>query len=198
MKSEVKFSTNKKELRRLIKSERQNIKNKAQKDLLIIQNLFRLDEYKSAETVLCYMSLSDEVATDKIIVESIKNGKNVAVPYCVDSDGNMDFYYIKSFDDLKTGSFGVREPIIEKCKKVESFNGAVIILPGLCFDKNGNRLGYGKGYYDRFLQIHSLISVGLCYNSLIVENIPTDIYDKKADFIVCENGVLKINGGKNG
>lgn len=198
MKSEVKFSTDKKALRKFIKSERKNIKDQNQKDSLIIQNLFKLDEYNNAKTVLCYMSLPDEISTDEIVVNSINSGKNVAVPYCIDDNGNMDFYYIKSFDDLSVGSFGVREPILDKCKKVESFDDAVIILPGLCFDENGNRLGYGKGYYDRFLQIHSLISVGLCYNSFIVKNVPTDIYDKKADFIVSESDVLKINGGKNG
>ncbi|MDO4363610.1 MAG: 5-formyltetrahydrofolate cyclo-ligase [Clostridia bacterium] len=198
MKSEVKFSADKKNLRALIKAERKNIENKAQKDCLIAQNLFALDEYKNAKTILCYMSLDDEISTDEIVSTSFENGKRVAVPFCVDNKGNMDFYYIKDFDDLRVQSFGVREPITEKCTKVMSFDNALIVLPGLCFDKYGNRLGYGKGYYDRFLQIHSLISVGLCYNSLIVKNVPTDIYDKKVDLIVSENGVVNVNGGKNG
>ena len=118
----------------------------------------------------------------------------------MDNNGNMDFYYITDFDDLKIQSFGVREPVIEKCKKVASFDNTIIILPGLCFDSNGNRLGYGKGYYDRFLQIRNwnIHRPFLCYNSLIVKNVPTDIYDKKVDLIVSENGVVNVNGGKNG
>ena len=198
MKSEAKFSADKKELRSYIKSKRKTIENKAEKDSLIAQNLLSLDEIKNADTVLCYLSLDDEVCTDGIVTALLNMDKKVGAPYCVDNDGNMDFYYITDFDDLRIQSFGVREPVLEKCEKITSFDNAVIILPGLCFDKNGNRLGYGKGYYDRFLQIHSLISVGLCYNSLIVKKVPTDMYDKKADIIVTENDIIKTNGGKNG
>lgn len=198
MKSEVKFSADKKELRRTAKEKRRNIDNKTIKDDAVCKNLFSLNEYKDAQTVLCYMSLDDEICTDGIVQNSLSLGKKVAVPFCKDGNGNMDFYYIKSFDDLKIQSFGVREPIVEKCAKVTDFSNCIIILPGLCFDKNGNRLGYGKGYYDRFLQIHPLISVGLCYNNLIVPKVPTDEYDKKADIIVSESQIISIYGGKNG
>ena len=198
MKSEAKFSADKKELRSYIKIKRKSVENKAEKDSLVAQNLLSLDEIKKADTVLCYISLDDEICTDEIVRVLLDSGKSVCAPYCVDNNGNMDFYYITDFDDLRIQSFGVREPVIEKCKKVTSFDNTIIILPGLCFDSNGNRLGYGKGYYDRFLQIHSLISVGLCYNSLIVKKVPTDMYDKKADIIVTENDVIRINGGKNG
>lgn len=198
MKSEAKFSADKKELRSYIKTKRKSVENKAEKDSLVAQNLLSLDEIKKADTVLCYISLDDEICTDEIVRVLLDSGKRVGAPYCVDNNGNMDFYYITDFDDLRIQSFGVREPVIEKCKKVTSFDNTIIILPGLCFDPNGNRLGYGKGYYDRFLQIHSLISVGLCYNSLIVKKVPTDMYDKKADIIVTENDIIRINGGKNG
>ena len=198
MKSEAKFSADKKELRSYIKTKQKSVENKAEKDSLVAQNLLSLDEIKKADTVLCYISLDDEICTDEIVRVLLDSGKRVGAPYCVDNNGNMDFYYITDFDDLRIQSFGVREPVIEKCKKVTSFDNTIIILPGLCFDSNGNRLGYGKGYYDRFLQIHSLISVGLCYNSLIVKKVPTDMYDKKADIIVTENDIIRINGGKNG
>ena len=198
MKSEAKFSADKKELRSYIKTKRKSVENKAEKDGLVAQNLLSLDEIKKADTVLCYISLDDEICTDEIVRVLLDSDKSVGAPYCVDNNGNMDFYYITDFDDLRIQSFGVREPVIEKCKKVTSFDNTIIILPGLCFDSNGNRLGYGKGYYDRFLQIHSLISVGLCYNSLIVKKVPTDMYDKKADIIVTENDIIRINGGKNG
>ena len=198
MKSEAKFSADKKELRSYIKTKRKSVENKAEKDSLVAQNLLSLDEIKKADTVLCYISLDDEICTDEIVRVLLDSGKSVGAPYCVDNNGNMDFYYITDFDDLRIQSFGVREPVIEKCKKVTSFDNTIIILPGLCFDSNGNRLGYGKGYYDRFLQIHSLISVGLCYNSLIVKKVPTDMYDKKADIIVTENDIIRINVGKNG
>ena len=68
----------------------------------------------------------------------------------------------------------------------------------LCFDKSGNRLGYGKGYYDRYLQNHSLISFGLCYNRLIIDYVVNDAYDKRVDFVVSEKRIITCNGGQNG
>ena len=186
MKSEAKFSADKKELRSYIKTKRKSVENKAEKDSLVVQNLLSLDEIKKADTVLCYISLDDEICTDEIVRVLLDSGKSVGAPYCVDNNGNMDFYYITDFDDLRIQSFGVREPNTDKCKEVSDFDGSLIVLPGLCFDENNYRLGYGKGYYDRFLEKYSLISVGLCYNSLIVKKVPTDIYDKKADFVITE------------
>lgn len=186
MKSENQFSQDKKALRKYIKVERTKIENKTLLDSKICMNFLSSSLYNDAKTVLTYCSLPDEINTDIIIKTALRDGKKVAVPYCIDDAGNMTFYYINSFDDLHIGSFGVREPNTDKCKEVSDFDGALIVLPGLCFDENNYRLGYGKGYYDRFLEKYSLISVGLCYNSLIVKKVPTDIYDKKADFVITE------------
>ena len=189
----------KKELRKIVKSERQNVFDKAEKDRLIISNVKSLGAFKEAETVLCYLSLDDEIKTDELIDYSIEAGKKVAVPYCVDGEGNMEFYLINSISDTEIGSFNVREPDINKCEKLLDFNGSIIIVPGLCFNSEGHRLGYGKGYYDRFLKNYSFISVGLCYNSFIKNNIPVDVNDIAVDIVISENEVLNINnGGKNG
>ena len=195
MKSEQKFSADKNSLRSFAKKIRAEIVNRNNKDLIICDAFFSLDEYKKCKVLLCYVTLGDEVDTDNIIKKALSDGKRIAVPCCTDKVGNMEFYYINCFDDLSLKSFGIREPNPDYCQKVCDFSNAVIIVPGLCFDADGNRLGYGRGYYDRFLQKHPLFSVGLCYNNLIVDNVPTDCYDKKMNVIITDTDVYRINGG---
>ena len=195
MKSEQKFSADKVELRAYAKRIRADVINKEDKALIIGTSLFSLEEYKKCKLLLCYVTLGDEVDTENIINKAISDGKRVAVAYCTDKFGNMEFYYINSLDDLSVKSFGIREPNPDSCTKVTDYSNAVIIVPGLCFDTDGNRLGYGKGYYDRFLQKYPLFSVGLCYNNLIVDNVPTDCYDNKMNVIITDKDVYRINGG---
>jgi 5-formyltetrahydrofolate cyclo-ligase len=188
------------EMRAYCRNVRKNIADRQTKDKLIFDNLFNLvSKFDDVNTYLCYCSTDDEVDTRKIISKFFELKKTVAVPYCVNGDGLMDFYIIDSFDDLSAGMYNILEPDIAKCKKLTNFDNSIIIVPGMCFDKSCNRLGYGKGYYDRFLQKSSLISIGLCYNNLIVENVIVDAYDKKVNYIVTEESII-INQGdkKNG
>ncbi|MGN0459088.1 MAG: 5-formyltetrahydrofolate cyclo-ligase [Eubacterium sp.] len=199
MKSEKQFSITKGELRQKCLSLRKELKNKTELDEKIISNLLNSDLYKNAQTVLSYASLKNEIDTDCLISTALKDGKRVCVPLCESKEGIMSFYYINSLDELSVGMFGIREPNAQKCVRAEKFENALIVLPGLAFDLNGNRLGYGKGYYDRFLQIHPLNSVGLCYNSLIVDYIPTDEYDQRVSNIITDSRIIACgNGGKNG
>ena len=189
----------KSELRKQVKRERLfvslNLNIKLLRQRAIIENVKSMKEFQKAKTVLCYLALNDEIKTDSLINYSFKEGKRVAVPYCIDDEGNMEFYLIKSISDTEIRSFGVREPIIEKCEKLTDFSESVVIVPALCFDKRGYRLGYGKGYYDRFLKNYSFISVGLCYNSLIKNEIPINEFDQKVDYIVTENQIISVKGG---
>lgn len=190
MKSEEQFSQDKKTLRCYIKSQRKIISDKLYKDNEICKKFLQTQIYKKSDTVLVYCSLQDEIDTSLIIKTAFKDGKKVAAPCCLDNNGRMEFYFIDSFDDLHNGSFNVPEPNADDTRIVDDFDNAVIVVPGLCFDKDKYRVGYGKGYYDRYLQIHSLISVGLCYNSFIVDKVPTDIYDKNVDFVITESQIL--------
>ena len=188
------------ELRRQLSADRRAVANKVEKDEIILSKQLRfLEEWRSAKTVLCYVSLPEEIDTDDIIEYAWKCGKTVAVPYCKDKNGYMDFYILERFSDLHFGMFNVREPDINKCRKLADFSDSVCIVPGIAFDKQGNRLGYGKGYYDRFLKKYPFISIGLCYNSLIKHQLPTDEYDESVDIIVTETQIINVsNGGKNG
>lgn len=198
MKSEEKFNQDKSALRNQIKQYRRELSEKQTLSSQICSRFLHSQEYRECSAILCYLPLPDEVDTKLIIQNAFKDKKKVGVPYCLDKQGNMDFFCIESFDDLHIGSFGILEPNVEKCKRIESFKDSIIIVPALCFDKNGNRLGYGKGYYDRFFQKHSLISFGLCYNSLILDYIPADEFDRGVDYIITEKQIINCIGGQNG
>lgn len=199
MKLENKSNITKSQLRSICKRKRNELILKEMLDDSIANRLIHSDFYKNAEQILCYVSMKNEISTDKIINRALSDCKRVAVPYCENANGDMSFYYINSLNELAIGSFDIREPKPLTEKLVNSFDNSIIILPGLSFDKCGNRLGYGKGYYDRFLQKHPLNSVGLCYNSLIADFIPTDEYDKRVSYIITESQIISCdNGGKNG
>lgn len=190
----------KKELRREYKLLRKQL-HSADADLSVCKLLIESEFYKAADIVLLYASLDDEICIDSVIINSLVNGKKTALPVCRDDNGNMDFYYINSLDDLKTGSFSVREPDTLICKKCIDFTNCLCVVPGIAFDKRGYRLGYGKGYYDRFLQNLTFNCVGLCYNELIVGNLPNDEFDIPVDYIVTQDKVVSVlkeedNNGK--
>lgn len=190
----------KQEFRNKAKLERKNIQDRYLLSSQIANIFLNSNLYKNSKTVLCYSAINDEVDTSLIISNALQDGKTLALPYCVDNNGKMNFYIVENFDKQTViGSYGIIEPIIKLCKRLEIFDNSVIIVPALCFDKRGYRLGYGKGYYDRFLEKHSLISVGLCYNSLVKNEIPIDKYDKPVNFILTESQIITCeNGGSNG
>lgn len=155
---------------------------------------FRLtdsDLYKSADAVLAYWSVASEVSTQKIIEKALSDSKRVALPKCIDSKGNMEFYYISSTSDLSEGMYGIKEPGAEI--KADDFSeSTVCLVPGLSFDKKGYRLGYGKGYYDRFLSSFSGISIGLCYDECLTEELEKDEFDKKVNYIITNTKIYDL------
>ena len=157
-----------------------------------IQSRFlTLRQYSFCDTVFTYVSKDIEVDTLAIICAAWANGKRVAVPRCIKDTREMDFYYIESMDDLEEGSFGVLEPIEEKCEKVTDFSKGLCIVPGLSFDAEGYRLGYGKGYYDRFLSRFGGETVGLCYSNCIKWKLPHGRYDRAVDMIVTDRYIRR-------
>ena len=140
----------KNELRKKYKEIRKNVENRNEKNTLINDFLCNSDCFKNCDTVLFYAALSDEVNLDFSIKYAIDNNKKVALPVCIDNNGKMQYYYIDSLNDIEIASFGVREPNVNKCKEVDDFSKSICIVPAIAYDKFGYRLGYGKGYYDRF------------------------------------------------
>jgi 5-formyltetrahydrofolate cyclo-ligase len=175
-----------KEYRKSLDSE-----HKKELDLKIINNLLNLDEVKKSTVILSYVSTRIEIETDCFLNKMLMQNKCVAVPKCVENTRNMNFYMINSLSDTFKQSFGVREPN-KNCPKLDDFENSVCIIPALMFDKEGFRLGYGKGYYDRFLSDYKGLKIGLCYQNCLVDKLPHGFFDVAVDIIVTENEVIYI------
>ena len=159
-------------------------------DLKILNRVMNLWQYRDSQTILTYVSTAIEVDTRRLIEKSLQTGKQVAVPRCVPGTREMEFYRICSLDELSPGTFGVLEPDPEKSTLLTDFSKGLCIVPALSFDFQGYRLGYGKGYYDRFLARFGGSTVGLCYDSCMVKNLPAGRYDQPVHLIVTQRKTL--------
>lgn len=171
---------------------------KAELDSKISDRLFNTWQYKSCEVLLTYVSTEIEVDTREIISRALADGKRVAVPRCIDNTRLMDFYFIKDVDDLEGGYMGVLEPIPEKCEKMTDFSEGLCIVPALMFDLYGYRLGYGKGYYDRFLSNFCGETLGICYNRCVREKLPHGKFDKCVERIITQSRIITVENAKGG
>ena len=164
---------------------------KLQLDRDIYKRILKLNQYKNCKTLLTYVSTPIEVDTRALILDALQQGKRVAVPRCVPGTRNMEFYYIRSLQELKPGAFSVDEPDPAHCELVTDFRGSICIVPGLCFDRSGYRLGYGKGYYDRFLCGYSGLTVGICYTNCMKNKLVTGRFDRQSDIVITERYVIR-------
>lgn len=181
-------------LRQQFINERKNIPESQRQewDRQITSHVVNCCAFLNAEEVFCFVGKEEEVQTKEILQACFDNNKKVAVPKTL-QNGEIKFYYIESFNQLELGNFGVLEPVIAKTKPVKEFkSNTVCITPGLSFSLQGDRLGYGKGYYDRFFQRFLGIKVGLCYESFLKEKIPIEQTDQKVHFVITQKGVLEI------
>lgn len=189
----------KKFLRSLFKNKRLAFtpEQKAGYDKIILKKIRNMYNYKNASVILTYVSKDIEVDTIKFIEMAFADGKRVAVPKCIDGTRKMDFYFINSFDDLDKGTFGVLEPKPDVCKKLTDFSEGFCIVPGMSFDTNGFRLGYGKGYYDRFLSKFKGSTAGICYSSCVKWNLPRGKFDRAVDVLITEKYVRFIKRSRS-
>lgn len=148
---------------------------------LDIDTLNSYSQFCSAETVLCYVSAYGEVGTHNLIKELLSL-KRVVVPCCTDRCGNMICSEIKSFNDLKEGFFGILEPKSKAAFPKEKIDFAIV--PGIAFDKEGYRLGYGKGYYDRFLSDITFFKLGVCQEEFYFSALPHGKHDIRMDSVL--------------
>ena len=160
----------KKELRRrLLRNRRQN----PEKDKKIFHNLLSLKEFMQADLILTYISTETEIDTRMLINYCLEAGRRIAVPRTGAEE--MQFHEIKSFEGLFKSSFGILEPS-EGCSKAQLGSNSFCVVPALACDTAGFRVGYGKGFYDRFLKNYSGKSAALCYFENITE-LPTEPHD---------------------
>ena len=179
---------NKSDLRKHYKSVRNKIyaEHAAEYDSKILNYFLNSKFFHDFDIFLCYVSVDSEVNTIKLIEYLIEHNKKVAVPYC--NGRNMDFYEIHGLNELVDGSFGIPTADIGNSVSIVDFDNALCILPALSFDKSGGRLGYGGGFYDRFLESANIKTLGLSYEACISDNLPLENYDVKVDSVLTENG----------
>ena len=129
-----------------------------------------------------------EVNTLPMISRALEEGKRVFAPSCDTEKTKLDFYEIKSLRDLKKGSFEILEPRTNKKKPVGLREIDCVLVPGLAFDKKNNRLGRGKGYYDRFLDRlpKRVTTIGLGFSFQMVAKLPVEGHDQKLDIVITD------------
>ena len=181
--------------KRSIRNEIRNIKaqlslaDKQEMDRAIFQRLISHPRIMEAKTVYCYFSMSrlGEVDTQSFIEYALEKGIKIALPKIVDNQ--IEFYQISSLSDLVVGKMKIMEPD-ENCKKVLAVD-ETILIPGLAFDQNGNRLGYGKGYYDRYLAEKNHYLLALAYNFQIYDKLEVEQHDIEVTEIITDIEVIK-------
>ena len=170
----------KKELRKEILYLRDNLEDRYNKSMFIKNKLLDLDIYKESKAIALYFSMKSEVDTKELIKESLLLGKKVLLPRIINKN-KMIFIEINDNTEYERNSFGVMEPIGEEYKDID-----LIIVPGVAFDKNNNRLGYGRGYYDKYLSNKDIYKIGICYSEQLIDKIEVEEHDIKMDLIITD------------
>ena len=153
----------------------------------ITERLLSLTEYKEAKTILVYAAFRNEVITKAIVEDALANNKVVGMPKTYEK-GIMEFYSIFDYEDLVPCNHGILEPPEEILVKPEE---ALIVVPGVAFDIHKNRIGYGGGYYDRYIKRYSdMYKIGLAYDFQIMDAIEVDEHDEAVDIVITEQQII--------
>lgn len=159
----------------------------------ILKHLTSTKEFKKAKTILLYYPIQNEVNPLPLIPSpNIKGQKKNFALIRICKNNRMHIHEFKDPKTLKTGKFGVKEPI-STSPKIPRKNLDLVITPGIAFDLQGNRIGYGKGYFDKLFKTLSTdcVKIALAYDFQIIENVPADKHDKKVDLIITEKRTIK-------
>lgn len=157
----------------------------------IASHFFSHPAWKKAEVIGMTISRPPEVDTYKIIEKAWQEGKRIAVPKCLPSTREMEFRYLTDFSQLEKVYYGLLEPIVERTELVEPDGIHLLVVPGLAYSPDGYRLGFGGGYYDRFLTGYKGETVSLAFSSQIVKELPTEEHDMPIGLIITEELVIQ-------
>lgn len=177
----------KKDIRKYVLEKRGHLTAKEweEKSRSIYEKVVSHPFFLNADTVYCYIDYRNEVGTREIIEKAWEDKKKVAVPKVEDSE--MSFYFIQEFTDLKEGYRGIPEP--EPIFPADEAH-ALVIMPGAAFDRNCNRIGYGKGYYDKFLNSHKIYhTMAIGFELQMVNRIPSESYDIRPEIVITEENI---------
>lgn len=177
----------KKDIRKRVLIERSLIEKEewTEKSHRICEKVITQPLFRNAEEIYCYIDFRNEVGTRKIVEKAWRLGKKVAVPKV--TDNSMEFFYIQCFDELSPGNWGIPEP---NTGTMACGKNVLVIMPGAVFDAAKHRIGYGKGYYDKYLANHfDYQTMALAFELQMLENIPADEHDICPQIIVTEEHI---------
>ena len=185
----VTMHTDKKEARAHFLALRSTITNDRRifLDDALFSNASNHSAFLEAETLLCFSPVRGEPNILPLAEYALSLGKAVAFPISHTNERHLSFHKINSLTELTKGAYNIPEPP-ETFPEITDFSNAICIVPALAFDRRGKRLGYGGGYYDRFLSNFNGISIGLAYSDFFVPCLPTDAHDAQINIIITENG----------
>lgn len=182
----------KQELRKLIRLQVSGLSQEycIQADRTICQTVTGLDEYHEARTVFIFVGTKEEINTRPIITDALKQGKRVAVPKCI-SKGVMEACLIDSLDNLEAGSYGIQEPGNDAVR-VQPEEIDLAVIPCCTCSHTGKRLGYGGGYYDRYLGRVAGMKAVICMERIMRDDIPVEEHDQAVDMVISEGGTWRM------
>ncbi|MCJ7690971.1 MAG: 5-formyltetrahydrofolate cyclo-ligase [Clostridiaceae bacterium] len=190
MEDNLKDTLRKNMLHQRITMKTQNVNSFSYK---IISTIMELPQFINCKNIMLYISFNNEVDTHPLATWCLNNGKTVIVPYCLQSQRKIIPFEINNLtNNLTKSTFGVMEPKHNILKEATMLDIDLIIVPGVIFDIHCNRIGFGKGYYDRFLskKAKTTTTIGIAYDYQIIDRVPTDKYDVPVDFIITEKRVI--------
>ncbi len=194
MTSQMEFDQEKEALRRKMKQIRDAIpeESRSEQNKTITNIILNTALYESAAFILTYVSFGSEVDTTALIQHAIRDGKKVYVPKVL-SNGVMDFFQCDDLSRLQPGAMGIPEPEADPCAlfpytthiSLDSAENCMILVPGLAFDKKLGRLGFGGGFYDRYLShFRKKMAIGMAFNEQMIDEVPMGQEDVPVDLVV--------------
>jgi 5-formyltetrahydrofolate cyclo-ligase len=159
----------------------------------MISRIASLASFRFAQTVLLYYPIKSEPDLLPLAKRILSEGKGLAFPLCHTESCTLTYHYVNSLDELTEGTYGTKEPSISAPLYIpDKSKNDMILVPGISFDRRGFRLGYGKGYYDRYLSVFGGTQIGITFNKLFIPELPHGHYDRKVNTVVTEKGVFAV------
>lgn len=157
----------------------------------IINSILNSSHYKDAKTIMTFISFSDEVDTHDFIKKSIKIGKKIVVPITFPETKELKPSEVKDFNELELGYYDILTPKEEFIRYIDPREIDLVIVPGVAFDRSGYRVGYGGGYYDRFLsKLPNVVKIAIAFDLQIMDKVPREDFDIPVDYIFTETEII--------
>lgn len=183
----------KKDIRKAIIKKRDEIKEnvKSEMDSQIFDTFIKSEFYKRASVIFAFVSFASEVDTKRLIQYAINDNKTICVPRVISRAEGFITYKINGLMDLEEGFYGILEPKLS-CEIMNNEKIDFILMPGVAFDRIGGRIGYGGGFYDRYLAglTRNIDKIALAYDMQIIDKIPMEVHDSHIDGIITEREVI--------